>query len=284
MESLARATQPRVSRRSETLSAHDVRTRQRRARRVPAPTQTTRCWPSPFDELNRSWCWLARKDSNLRSPDPEDSRRYRCWSVRFERGADSDTVNPAGSQVEHAGPSQVNVIRPGNSGINRIGLNDRWEGEWFPPFPRLQDGLPVAPRLTSAGQPGARLPLSRCRTRFAVSCRTSRRPLTGHSRTTPCPDTFGECWRSPRLLPAKPPAAGAVATTRSCSHEVRAPRPRLMTGAAMAQSTSSSSKSGQAAMSTPWFSGDASVHQWGTCVPSARRPPASSAAATRASA
>jgi hypothetical protein len=102
--------------------------------------------------------WLARKDSNLRSPDPEDSRRYRCWSVLFERGEDSDTVNPAGSQVEHAGPSQVNVIRSGNSGINRIGLNDRWDGEWFPPFPVLQDGLPVAPRLTSAGQPGARLP------------------------------------------------------------------------------------------------------------------------------
>jgi hypothetical protein len=52
----------------------------------------------------------------------------------------------------------------------------------------------------------------------------------------------------------------------------------------MAQSSSSSSKSRQAAMSTPWFSGDASVHQCGTCVPSARRPPASSAAATLASA
>jgi hypothetical protein len=58
----------------------------------------------------------------------------------------------------------------------------------------------------------------------------------------------------------------------------------LMTGAAMAQFSSWSSKSGQAAMSTPWFSGDASVHQWGACVPSARRPPASSAAATLASA
>jgi hypothetical protein len=32
--------------------------------------------------------WLARKDSNLRSPDPEDSRRFHRWSVRFERGAD----------------------------------------------------------------------------------------------------------------------------------------------------------------------------------------------------
>jgi hypothetical protein len=38
----------------------------------------------------------------------------------------------------------VNVIRSGNSGINRIGPDDRWEGEWFPPFPLLQDGLPVA--------------------------------------------------------------------------------------------------------------------------------------------
>ncbi len=26
---------------------------------------------SLFDELNRLWCWLARKDSNLQSPDPE---------------------------------------------------------------------------------------------------------------------------------------------------------------------------------------------------------------------
>jgi hypothetical protein len=53
--------------------------------------------------------WLARKDSNLRSPDPEDSRRFCRSSVRFERGADSDAVDPAGNQVEHAGRSQVNV-------------------------------------------------------------------------------------------------------------------------------------------------------------------------------
>ena len=36
------------------------------------------------------------------------------------------------------------------------------------------------------------------------------------------------------------------------------------------------------AMSTPWFSGEASVHQWGACVSSARRPPAARAAATLA--
>jgi hypothetical protein len=31
---------------------------------------------SPVDELNRLWCWLARKDSNLRSPDPESGDRF----------------------------------------------------------------------------------------------------------------------------------------------------------------------------------------------------------------
>ena len=44
----------------------------------------------------------------------------------------------------------------------------------------------------------------------------------------------------------------------------------------------SSSVSGQAAMSTLWFSGDARVHHWGACEASATRPPASRAAATRA--
>ena len=55
--------------------------------------------------------WLASKDSNLRSPDPEDCRRFFRWSRRFERGADSISVRPAGNQVEHAERSQVNVIR-----------------------------------------------------------------------------------------------------------------------------------------------------------------------------
>ena len=44
--------------------------------------------------------------------------------MRFERGADSISVGPAGNQVEHAGRSQVNVIRSDNSGIDRIVLDD----------------------------------------------------------------------------------------------------------------------------------------------------------------
>ena len=32
----------------------------------------------------------------------------------------------------------MNVIRSGNSGIDRIALDDRWEGEWFPRFPLVQ--------------------------------------------------------------------------------------------------------------------------------------------------
>ncbi len=60
--------------------------------------------------------WLARKDSNLRSPDPEDSQRSCRSSVRLERGAGSDSVNPPGNQVEHGGRGQVNVRRSSNSG------------------------------------------------------------------------------------------------------------------------------------------------------------------------
>jgi len=85
--------------------------------------------------------WLARKDSNLRSPDPEDSQRFGGRWCDFERGADSDSVNPAGNQVELAGRSQVNVIRSSNSGIDRIALDVGWEGEWFPMFPLLRDPL-----------------------------------------------------------------------------------------------------------------------------------------------
>ena len=53
----------------------------------------------------------------------------------FERDADSVSVVPAGNQVEQAGRSQVNVIRSGNTGIDRIALEDRWKGEEFPLFP-----------------------------------------------------------------------------------------------------------------------------------------------------
>ena len=90
-------------------------------------------------------CWLARKDSNLRSPDPEDPRRFRRWSVRFECGADSDPVDPAGSQVEHAGRSQVNVIRSSDSGIDRIAPDDGWKGERFPLFPLLPRARHASP-------------------------------------------------------------------------------------------------------------------------------------------
>jgi hypothetical protein len=85
------------------------------------------------------WYWLARKDSNLRSPDPEDAQRFARGWVRFERGVDSDSVNPAVNQVEHAGRSQVDVIRSSNSGIDRIALAQGWEGEGFPVFPLLPD-------------------------------------------------------------------------------------------------------------------------------------------------
>ena len=94
---------------------------------------------SPSGVISRVKCWLARKDSNLRSPDPEDSQRFCRWTVRSERGAHSDSVDPAGNQVELAGRSQVNVIRSSNSGIDRIALDGGWEGEWFPLFPLLPD-------------------------------------------------------------------------------------------------------------------------------------------------
>ena len=59
-------------------------------------------------------------------------------SVRLERDADSDSVDPAGNQVEHAGWSQVNIIRSSDSGIDRIAAFDGWEGEWFLQFPLLR--------------------------------------------------------------------------------------------------------------------------------------------------
>jgi hypothetical protein len=67
---------------------------------------------------------------------------------------------------------------------------------------------------------------------------------------------------------------------RQTSPAVSSHNPRL---GELDQSSSWSSKSGHAAMSTPWLSGDASVHHLGACE-SAMRPPAASAAATRASA
>jgi hypothetical protein len=66
---------------------------------------------------------------------------------------DSISASPARNQVEHAGRSQVNVIRSSNSGLDRIALDDRWEGEGFPVFPLLRGAVGlavlvgVAPRL-----------------------------------------------------------------------------------------------------------------------------------------
>ena len=57
--------------------------------------------------------------------------------MRFERGADSDSVDPAGNQVERAGRSQVNVILSSNSGIDRIAIGDGGEGSG-PVVPMLQ--------------------------------------------------------------------------------------------------------------------------------------------------
>jgi hypothetical protein len=90
------------------------------------PHQTTTCGGRKSLDRYPLGSWLARKDSNLRSPDPEDSRRFCCCWVRSERGADSDSVDPASNQVEHAGRSQVNVRRSSNSGstVSRI---DGWE-------------------------------------------------------------------------------------------------------------------------------------------------------------
>jgi hypothetical protein len=70
--------------------------------------------------------------------------------VRSERGADSDSANPAGNQVEHAGRSQVNVIRSSNSGIDRNALDDGWEGEWFPLFPLLPQAALSISKISNA--------------------------------------------------------------------------------------------------------------------------------------
>jgi len=64
--------------------------------------------------------------------------------MRFERGAGLGSLDPEGNQVEHAGRSQVNVIRSSDSRIDRIAPDDGWEGERFLLFPLL---LPRVDRL-----------------------------------------------------------------------------------------------------------------------------------------
>ena len=63
----------------------------------------------------------------------------------MKRGADSDSVDPAGNQVEHAGRSQANVIRSSDSGIDRIATDDGWKGERFPLFPLLPRARHASP-------------------------------------------------------------------------------------------------------------------------------------------
>ena len=58
--------------------------------------------------------------------------------MRFERGADSISVIPAGNQVEHAGRSQVNVIRSSNSGIETYCGRRRLGSERLLTFPLLR--------------------------------------------------------------------------------------------------------------------------------------------------
>ena len=79
----------------------------------------------------------TRKDSRGLSSWSRGLRRFCRWSMPSERGADSNSVDPAGNQAEHAGRSQVNVIRSSNSGLDRIAFDGGWEGERFLLFPLL---------------------------------------------------------------------------------------------------------------------------------------------------
>ena len=92
----------------------------------------------------------------------------------FERGADSDSANPAGNQVEHAGPSQVNVIRSGNSGITASGSTTVGKGvvPTVPTTPRWPAGGGVPPWLSPPRRP--RSPAKpRCRHRGSRATRVS---------------------------------------------------------------------------------------------------------------
>ena len=82
---LIRAPRIRCAQRSGESGAHCIESHP--WRRMPAPAQTTRCCASLFDDPNRLWCWLARKDSNLRSPDQESVARNQPREPPFERAA-----------------------------------------------------------------------------------------------------------------------------------------------------------------------------------------------------
>jgi hypothetical protein len=59
---------------------------------APAPAQTTRCRGRSSDRGPYLVCWLARKDSNLRSPDPESGDMNRGCQPIFELSSTSRAV------------------------------------------------------------------------------------------------------------------------------------------------------------------------------------------------
>jgi hypothetical protein len=141
---------------------------------------TTGCMPEQSGIRLRSWTWptVATPESGVwsplqcsKSPDPEDSQRFRRCSVRFERGADSDSVDPARNQVEHAGRSQVNVRRSSNTGIDRIAPDDGMGRGVVP-------AVPATPKPAAGSSSATRLLLP------AMSPRRSRSqwsmPAIGH--------------------------------------------------------------------------------------------------------
>ena len=115
---------------------------------------------------------------------------------------------------------------------------------------------------------------------------TLSRTLEQHGRTFPPVEaaTIGLVSAMRRVIVALEPAIGWGGALRRDPVRLGLIRGKEPHSVAQPSSSSQSSKSGHAAMSTPWLSGDASVHQLGTCESSDSRPPAASAAATRPSA
>ena len=176
----------------------------------PAAPRSTSTSPASASDITRSAAWTATprtsSPTNSLSPVCRSTRigrpvasvagwrgRIRTFDLLIQRtpdasvdgrcdlsvARDSDSVDPAGNQVEHAGRSQVNVIRSSNSGIDRIVPDHPWEGERFLMFQRLpeaqhrrgvhRDRVRTVPRRRSA-QPK---PQSSSRTR-SFRCGSSR--------------------------------------------------------------------------------------------------------------
>ena len=272
-----------------------ARARRRRARRrgrarpgSPGPRGTRAASATAAGPVARPRTSPSASTSTASAPTASPSRLRSCTPARADRiaGPEVDVGRPAperlaverlGQQVDPAvdAAARRERLEPKavvGAGRDRIGqFEDPAEHRRRDVEPRPRD---VAERQQQVGghdrqqQPAAE--------ELRVGRRTAR-----CRQPQPAPLTLADDRRRERV------AIRLLEDRRRQCHRRVVPRAmarREMAGAATAQSSSSSSKSGQAAMSTPWFSGDASVHQWGTCVPSARRPPASSAAATLASA